>query len=375
MSVIGSRRIPDPLITIDHEKIQTAEQWLKKRRPEIIELFQEHVYGKPSIKRPDSLQFEIVSTNNVLGGKATRKKIDIKYEGPGGKSSFRLLLFIPNHVRKPVPTFLFMNKRSHERFNPEVEINTEYWPVPYLIERGYATAQFQVFEIAPDDSKKPYLNSVHSIFDQYYDSRPDHLWGTIAAWAWGASRAMDYLEKDPEIDSKLVSIVGHSRGGKAVLWAGASDERFNFVISNDSGCTGAAISRGKTGETIEKINTSFPHWFNGNYKKYNGKEESLPVDQHMLIASIAPRPIYVASSSNDLWADPKSEFLSLIHAEPVYRLFGFKGLEMKEFPESDTPIYGNYMGYHVTEGDHGLTKYDWKNFINFWEVTRESEKK
>lgn len=371
---IGYRRVPDPLTTVEGEKIQTAEQWQQIRRPEVLDLFREHIYGWPSVERPDSLQFNIVDIKeNMMDGNATRKQIDISYEGPGGEGEFRLLLFVPSNVQKPVPTFLFINNRGYENMDPDRETKTPFWPAEYIVDRGYATAVFQVSEVAPD-SPDSFQEGVHGIFDPEGD-RPSNAWGTIAAWAWGASRAMDYLETDPDIDSKWVAVVGHSRGGKAALWAGATDERFDLVVSNDSGSTGAAIARGKMGETIEQINTRFPHWFNENYKTYNNKEYELPVDQHMLIASIAPRLVYVASASEDTWADPESEFLSLVYAQSVYQLFGLEGLGTHQFPENDSPLHGDGMGYHVRTGEHDLTVYDWKNFIDFWEPSSASDLK
>ncbi|GGH79937.1 hypothetical protein JOD43_002284 [Pullulanibacillus pueri] len=348
--------LPEVLETLDGEKVTSAEQWQQKRRPEIFKCFREHVFGREPC--PDRLSFHMISEEQ-LKETIKSKKVRLTYVGPGGEGTFNVHLLIPCQSRQPVPAFLLINHQT-----PESPLSTSFWPTDEIVSRGYAAIVIHVQEIDPDFDDG-FKNGVHALFDAPGEPRPKNAWGTLAAWAWGASRVMDYLETDPDIDQHRVAVVGHSRGGKTALWAGAVDQRFKMVVSNNSGCTGAALSRGKKGETIKAINTRFPHWFAENYKAFNDKEYDMPFDQHMLLSLIAPRLLYVTSATEDDWSDPESEFLSLLLTSPVYQLFGLKGLGESPYPSPEEPIIGEHVGYHLRTGQHDLVEYDWKCFLDF----------
>jgi len=393
--------LPDPLRSEDGRAVERANQWTRKRRGEVLELFREHVYGR-SPGRPKGMRFEVVEQDaNALGGKATRKQVTIWFTGKADGPSMDLLMYIPNARRGPAPAFLGLNFKGNHSVSsdPAIRLSTRWvpnsekegrvgnrateaargtesnrWAVERIVERGYALVTAYYGDLEPDFAEG-WKQGVRSVFpvdgrsramalDEPIDAMAPDAWGAIGAWAWGLSRALDYLHTDRDFDAKRVAVMGHSRLGKTSLWAGAQDERFAIVISNNSGEGGAALARRRFGETTQRINTVFPHWFCTNFKQYNNREDAIPVDQHELVALAAPRPVYIASAEKDRWADPRGEFLAGLGAEPVYALFGKVGLGVAEMPGLDRPV-GEFIGYHYRTGEHDVLPYDWERYMDF----------
>ncbi|MFD2521981.1 glucuronyl esterase domain-containing protein [Emticicia soli] len=354
--------LPDALKTIDGITIDKVSDWEKKRRPEILTLFEDNIYGQMP-KKFDKISYKTTNeVANAMNGKANLKEVDIKVEKDKKTVTIHLILFIPVKATKNSPVFLLINNRGKENTDPTRKVKSEFWPAEMAIDSGYAIAAFHISDAAPDN-KDTYQNSVLQLYPEQLNA--DNGMKAIGAWAWAASRVMDYFKTNKDIDFNKVSLVGHSRGGKAALWAGAQDKRFAMIFASCSGNTGAALARRKVGESIKAINTTFPHWFNNNYKRFNDNADALPVDQHLLISLIAPRPVYTTSATEDIWADPVGSYMSISEAQKVYSLYGKKSGLSPNPPAVNTPIIQSILGYHNREGIHNMTAYDWGNFIRF----------
>lgn len=349
-ALLAERKVPDLLAGA-----KTVEDW-RLRRKEILYLLRHEVYGI-SPHEPEHVSGEVLSKKETYGGKATIEKISVSFDTPGGKYAFPFTLVAPTGKGK-APVFVFFN------FRPEVP--DEYFPAEEIIDRGFAVAMIYYNDVTTDgNAQQGYAwDGIAAMYP-----RDENVgWGKIGMWAFAGSRALDYLETRADIDAGRAAVVGHSRLGKTALWCGAQDERFSMVISNDSGCAGAAISRGKVGETIEDITKMFPCWFCGNYGRWADREGEATFDQHMLLSLVAPRALYVASSSEDLWADPASEYLGCVAAEDAWHIFRVPGfLAPDRLPEADDSYDEGSIGYHQRRGSHFLSRTDWLHFLAYRE--------
>ncbi|MEO2047848.1 MAG: acetylxylan esterase [Pirellulales bacterium] len=383
-SKVPKYELPDPLVCFDGQPVTDAKTWRDKRRPEILRAFETLVYGTvPTCQT--SLNFATTSSEpQALDGLATRKEIRIQLFAEKDTPLIDLLLYVPNGAKGPVPVFLGLNYGNHgvhsdPTITPSRNANCERgehahrWPLELLLKQGYAVASYHGGDIELDRhgsgcrfTTEGWQEGIrHYVLRQAGGTElADDQWGSISAWAWGLSRVMDYLQTDKTIDRNKVAVFGHSRTGKTALWAGAQDERFALVISNNSGQGGAALARRRYGESVAASYSISGIWYCKNYQQYGYNESALPIDAHLLIASIAPRPVYVASAKQDRWSDPRGEFLAARHADPVYCLLGLAGLGVEELPPVDHPV-GETIGYHIRTGDHEIAPYDWKQYLDF----------
>ncbi len=391
---VPSFELPQLLITSSGEKIITPSDWERFRRPEIHSYFANMVYGIV----PDTLDLDEVEILDIepaaLGGQAIRKQVKLNFKKGNKSISMYLLMYLPAG-KKNSPVFLAYNFKGNHSVNsdPAILINgkkqselngeelrkfktshrggrTSRWAIDKMLDAGYGLVTINYNNVDPD--KNDFSDGIHSLFYKAGQMAPNNNeWGSLSAWAWGLSRIMDFLETEALVDHKKVILFGHSRLGKTALWAGANDQRFSIVISNNSGCGGAALSRRRFGEKVSDINTNYPHWFAKNFHNFNDNEAALEVDQHMLIALIAPRPVYVASASKDAWADPRGEFLAAREASKIYKLYEKKGIVTDEMPLVNTPFHGT-VGYHLRDGKHDVTDFDWEQYIKFADLHFES---
>jgi hypothetical protein len=368
-SQVPAYTLPDPLTCSDGTPVTDATVWRSKRRAELIDSFAQSIYGvTPGGRRP-GMHWKVTSDDrSALGGTAEEKKITIWLTQAEDGPSLHVLLFEPMAAdggpRHPWPAFLGLSFDSL----PEVESASgtkDGLQISKVIARGFATATVSYEEICPD-REDGLDKGIGRLFGaKPMNERRGDEWGAIGQWAWGLSRVMDYLVTDPSIDSGHIAVYGHSRLGKAALWAAAQDERFSLVISNESGCAGAKASRRLYGQTLEDITIAFPHWFCRDVVRFRKEPGLLPIDQHELLALAAPRPLYVASALGDQQSDPKGEFLSLKAVEPVYRLFGLSGPSEASLPPANTPVHGSALGYHMRTGKHDILPYDWDQYLDF----------
>jgi hypothetical protein len=364
--------LPRLLVTAEGKRVTTSEEWRDVRRPQILSLFSNLVYGcVPEPESPIKTVFKVRKTDpKFMNGKATRKDVQIRISNDKGAVEMLVLVFVPNKANKPVPAFMkhsFNNTKSRD-FDAHPTRSGRLrngWPLGEFFDRGYGfVAVYQQDLVGHNEVE--FLRGIHRLFYRKGQSFPQaNEWGVLSAVAWGAMRAMDYLETDNDVDHNRVAIMGHSKMGKAALWTAAQDERFALAISAQSGCAGAALWRRRSGETLEKMVTRFPYWLCRNAWKFVNNEEDLPVDQHMLLACIAPRPVYVHSGVEDTWADGRGEYLSAYHASEVYRLLGKKGLSSESSPPVGEAIIESDVGYHIRKGGHSIEMYDWQRFLDF----------
>ncbi|HTU93175.1 MAG TPA: acetylxylan esterase [Gemmataceae bacterium] len=379
--------LPDPLVMFNGERVASKKQWIDERRPELKALFQHYMYGHlpPPAKIKAKVEHEDAQ---AFGGKATLREVAISVGLPDAPP-IRLLLVVPNQRKGPAPVFVGINFcGNHAIVNDrEVRLPTSWmysgpgvknkrateagrgkqidvWALEQSIDRGYAVATFYNGDIDPDERDvragiQPYLRKKN-------DKPGPHDWGTIAAWAWGVHRVVDYVHDCKDLDRNRIAVVGHSRLGKTALLAAALDERIALTIPHQAGCGGTAPSRtdNPKAESVKKINTSFPHWFDDTFKQFNDCTDKLPFDQHCLIALMAPRPVLLSNAVLDQWANPSGQFQMLQAADPVYRFLGAGGLAAKRMPPPDKLI-DSPLGYYIRPGEHSMTKEDWKIFLDF----------
>jgi len=373
-SQVGTYTLPDPLVLANGLPVRDAETWFKLRRPELLKIYDTEIYGRVPANAPKARSQVVETDTNALDGFAIHKHVEIQFGEGTNAPVAHLHLYLPPNATKPLPLLLqvvffsnppFPDKTTNVAATGPERRSSEAGPITNIFAHGYGYATFRYTDIQPDNS-----NTFHSgvialaLKPGQAKPAPDE-WGAISAWAWGASRVLDYLETDRSVDAKRVALIGHSRLGKTVLLAGARDPRFALVYSSCAGEMGSSLARRDYGETVDDMAANFPWQFAGNFQKYPGHWNDLPVDTHELIALNAPHPVFIGGGTADQWADPRGEFLGAVAAGPVYRLVGRQGLDVTNGPPIDTPLTNGDLGFHYHTGGHTITESDWKAFLDF----------
>ena len=380
--------LPDPLVMLDGRRVTSRGQWVKERRPELQALFQHYMYGAIPPKPALALARKLGEYHDFIAGKATLKLVRLE-TGPANAPRIDLMLVVPNERLGPAPVFLAMDFCGNHALtaDPRVPLARGWlydsckgcvnhaateaargsqaadWPLAEIVRRGYALAAFYNGDV--DSDRQEVSEGIYAwLADSDRAGNNPTNRGTIAAWAWGFQRCVDYLVTEPSVDPHRIAALGHSRNGKTALLAAAFDERIAIAFAHQAGCGGSAPSRGKTGESVKVINDRFPHWFNAQFKQFNNSPERLPFDQHCLVALCAPRPVLFSAAEDDQWANPVGQFQVLQAADPVYRFLGSEGLAATEMPPRGQLVMSP-LGYYVREGKHSMTADDWTVFMNF----------
>jgi (4-O-methyl)-D-glucuronate---lignin esterase len=386
---VGTYTLPNPLVLPDGKPVRNRKTWFKVQRPRILHLFEEDQFGRAP-GRPPGMSFHVFEkAAPAFDGKAVRRQVTIYFSRDHKGPKMNLLIYLPAAAHKPVPLLLYISFvpnsntvgdpgvkqgemwgfKSHKRMLAPKSLHFGTIPVTRILNDGFGFATFYYGDVDPD-FQGGLPHGVRALYLKPGQTMPaPDQWGSIAAWAWGMSRAMDYLETDKGVDSKRVAIMGVSRLGKTVLWTGARDTRFAMVISSCAGEGGDAISRRNYGETIAHLVAPgrFPYQFCANYQKFARHVNKLPVDANMLIALLAPRPVLLQAGSTDYWSDPKGEFLSAVAAGPVYQLLGKQGLGTDQWPPAGKAIL-HTIGYYMHDGGHGIRPPDWNVFLEFMKM-------
>lgn len=381
----SQKGLPDPTVTLRGKKVDSKEIWESQRKPELKTLFEHYMYGALP-ETPKGVTGHLLYENTrALGGRVHLREIELRFDvygqinptpirmllatppGDGPFPCFVGLMFCGNHALAPDRGIRLPDNWQYDR-QPGVVKNRatdegrgkqmQTWPIETICARGYALAAFYSGDIQPD---RPQVNEgLRKVLPKGSDT------ATVMSWAWGAHRVVDYLVTEKTIDPKRIAVVGHSRLGKAALVAGAFDPRFAVVIPNQAGCGGSGPSRHNDpkAESIKRINTSFPHWFCGNFKLFNDDPTKLPFDQNGLVALCSPRPVLFTNATEDLWANPSGQFAVLKAAEPAYSLAGVDGCSANAMPNPGE-LVDSRLGYWIRPGEHAMTPLDWEVYLRY----------